>query len=113
MYFVQKNSPKLSATYLAYYNSLMLMCQYNFSITTPSIIPYGNENINLAREIALNRLHAEIGDEQPYKIPQNYYPLRAQQRAQDGKLSRHPPFNPEDIKFFRELGREVQNPDEL
>jgi hypothetical protein len=119
MHFVKKDSPKLAATYLAYYNSLIKMCQIaesaglTESITYPSVIPYGNENINLAREIALNQMYVEIGKSEPYKTPQNYYPQRAEERCAAGKPANHPAFNPEDIKFFREMGREVSDFNEL
>lgn len=119
LYFFHKSRKllKLGATCLQRYVSLMNMIKAvenlkpkvveELSLSSPlfpSIQTYGNENINLAREIALNRLRAELEDIPQYKVPQNYYPARS---AAKGFV--HPQFNPEELIFFRQEGREIVN----
>lgn len=118
MYFVRKESPKIAAIYLSRYVSLLLMinavCEAMSekkiaaengipqSILFPTVQPYGNENVNLAREIALNRLYHELDDVPQYKIPQNYYPGRSKAAGRG-----HPAFDPNEVEFFHESGREI------
>jgi hypothetical protein len=111
MYFVSVDSPKLAATYLSRYTSLLSMINVVEGISAnddaamlfyPTIRTYGNENINLAREVALNRLYTDLGTAVPYKIPANYYPARAKEKGLG-----HPPFTPRDLEFFREEGLEM------
>ncbi len=124
MFFMHKDSPKLAGTYLARYTSLLNMigaveAKYTAGSSSaadvstaiadssarlffPTINTYGNENINLAREIALNRLYNDLNDTPLYKIPPNYYPVRAKLRGVG-----HPPFTPRDLVFFRNEGLEI------
>lgn len=115
------SSPKLSAAYLLRYTSMLAMissyetalvkkhgstCESLCEIAIkspffPTIKTYGNENINLARTIALNRLYHDLEGEPLYVIPRNYYPDRS-----NGKP--HPDFDPTSIEFFQELGREIK-----
>lgn len=111
MYFVSVDSPKLAATYLSRYTSLLSMINIvesmgaehdeKVALFYPTIRTYGNENINLAREVALNRLYSDLGQATLYKIPANYYPARSKE-----KMLGHPPFAPRDLEFFREEGLE-------
>lgn len=120
MYFVRKESPKIAAVYLSRYVSLLLMInavceawkdnqkdkehskEQPHSILFPTVQPYGNENVNLAREIALNRLYHELDDVPQYKIPQNYYPGRSKAAGRG-----HPVFDPNEVEFFHESGKEI------
>ncbi len=113
MYFVSRPSPKLAGTYLSRYVSLLCMIAIAESkytsmddpVTTlffPTVRTYGNENINLAREIALNRLYSDLDGIPPYKVPYNYYPARSKARGMG-----HPQFTPRDLEFFRVEGLEI------
>ena len=98
---------KIANTYLAYYESLMLMINeipgdVN-SPLFPSIHTYGNENISISREVALNKLYIDLNEAQPIKTPLNYYPARSIPKGVS-----HPTFNPEDTVFFRKLGRIIK-----
>lgn len=107
-YFYRQDSPRIANMFLERYQSLLLMIELfeNTVISDTdgplmlSIKSYGNENINLAREIALNYLYVDLDGAEPYKIPKNYYPAK-------GKP--HPEFDPEGVVFFRERGRKIQN----
>lgn len=94
---------KLRQTYLSYYNSLLVMCNSKDSLFQLSINTYGNENINLAREIALNRLNHDVNGEELYYLPINYYPSRSRARGVS-----YPDVKIEDIKFFRESGKLIE-----
>ncbi len=93
---------KLSTTYLMYYKSLLEMIheQPELEILQPSITVYGNDNVSLSREVALNRLYHELDDIPLYETPRNYYPSRSIPKGYS-----HPEFDPESIIFFRESGR--------
>lgn len=101
---------KLAGTYLARYVSLLAMIRARGvagtfgpdSILFPSVTTYGRENINLAREIALDRVQGEMTGAPTYRLPQNFYPARAATRGIGP-----PAFNPADIIFFQESGREI------
>jgi hypothetical protein len=96
-------APNIAAAYLARYNSLILMIEsapdVRSSITSLTIKTYGHDNINLAREVAINRIKVDLGQAAPFKIPRNYYP---------NKGGRHPDFDPEQVVFFRESGRPIK-----
>lgn len=106
------NTGCTAMTYLSRYQSLLNMISamesaYKGVIPEncalfPSTTAYGNENINLARQIALNRLYNTLDDVPLYKIPQNYYPDRKIPRG-----LQHPDFDPESVEFFHESGREI------
>ena len=122
MYFINNKSPQHAQIYLAHYLSLinMIAIYENFLVLRTytmqekedaaklsplylSVQTYGNDNINLARKIALNQMNHELHDEPLYKVPRNYYPARNIARG----ITTHPPFNPADVVFFREEGREL------
>jgi hypothetical protein len=122
LYFVHRADAARGGAYLAHYVSLALMISsYEAalarltkksveervemaaaSIVFPSVITYGNENVNLARTIALNRLGHILDDAPLYKIPMNYYPGRSLERGVG-----HPAFDPAEVVFFQEEGREI------
>lgn len=122
LYFVNKKTPKIANTYLERYLSLLKMIAALESVLVekaseetaieiakesplfPTIVTYGNDNINLARKIALNRLYNELDGETKYKIPQNYYPGRSIPAGRQ-----HPEFNPAEVEFFQEEGREIKS----
>lgn len=122
MYFAHAKTPKTANTYLARYVSLLNMISafesalesksagesmISSAMKSPlqlSIQTYGNENINIAREVALNKLYSELDGVEPFKIPRNYYPDRSIPKGLP-----HPPFNPEEVEFFREQGRQIPN----
>lgn len=117
LYFINSHLPKISNTYLLRYSSLLKMISsYEETITNfgagndenikqsplfPSVSTYGNENVNIARKVALNRLYNELDNIPKYKVPQNYYPCRNVPRF------RHPRFDPSELEFFHEEGAEV------
>ena len=72
------------------------------NIMFPSVSPFGDRNINLARKIALNRMQSDLYGKRQYKIPYNYYPGRSIPKG-----GAHPTFVHEDFKYFREEGREI------
>lgn len=91
MWFAAGMTNAAAMTYLDRYSSLLRMIELAEDMLVekenavelaarsplfPSIRTYGNENINLARKIALNRLYNEIDGIERYKTPQNYYPAR-------------------------------------
>ncbi len=109
----QRNQPKKAATYLARYISLLEMINAVENLGSPaddpvrrlffpSVSTYGNDNINLAREITLNRLYNDLYGKTLYKVPLNYYPARSKARGIG-----HPVFVPRELEFFREEGREI------
>lgn len=118
MYFINKHSPKIANTYLSRYLSLLEMITVfesavknrsdkdeliELSLLFPSVHTYGDENIDLSRQVALNRLYHDLDDTPLYTIPQNYYPCRS---VPNGKP--HPEFNYSDSPFFMESGREIK-----
>jgi hypothetical protein len=98
-YFIEQG--KKREQYLSLYRSLLQMIQETSGkgIFSPSVEIFGNENIDVPRESALNRLDVAIGHAKPFVLPINYYPERS-------KLSgrTHPVFNMADSTFFRENG---------
>jgi hypothetical protein len=113
---------KVKNTYLAIYTSLLSMINSfenaleaknslsNFNIDnfldSPlflSIDTYGTENINLARNVILNRLYNDIEGTPLYKMPWFYYPGKSIPKGLP-----HPEFNPEENEFFRQSGREIK-----
>jgi len=115
MYFVSINSPRVAATYLRCYNSLIKMIQKYEAVLErrsggesvvesakrsplfPSVHTYGAENINLSREVALAKLYSELDGTEPLKIPANYYPERSVGLV-------YPSFDPGQVEFFKESG---------
>ncbi len=61
---------------------------------------YGNENINLTKEIQLIRMYVDMKMAAPINMPLNYYPARSKDR-------RHPHFDPTESEYFRERGLEI------
>jgi hypothetical protein len=108
MHFINHSSPKVAAVYLNRYVSLLNMigniCVHGpaESVLFPSVRTYGNENINLARSVAIARLMSELRGAAPIKVPQNYYPGRSRANGRG-----HPPFDPSTIEFFHESGEEI------
>jgi len=105
-YFVNKDrNLQIANGYLTLYQSIIRMIQTNdteASPLRPTVKTYGSENINVAREVALNRMHHELGKADLFTVPRHYYPDRAA-----AKSHVHPAFDPESVEFFRELGREI------
>lgn len=100
-YFLSKHFMVGGKIYLSMYTSLMKMLSVSCQlppVLLPSVQTYGSENINVAREIALNRLHHDLSNESLLPIPKNYYPDRR---------NPHPIFDPEKLEFFRESGRKI------
>lgn len=96
MYYVHKEQPRTAATYLQGYIDVLSMID-NFP---PSTNVYGNENINLAKEIMLNRLYTGLDGAEPIKIPMNYYPGRSLPAGRP-----HPAFDPDSVEYLRESGK--------
>lgn len=69
------------------------------SMFFPSLTTYGDNNINLSMEVALNRINYDLHNAILYKIPTNYYPERS------NKV--HPQFVYSQSKFFRISGKEI------
>lgn len=65
-----------------------------------SITTFGFKNINMSQEAMLKNQRAEIFGEIGVKPPVNYYPGRRKPGRRD-----HPPFDPENIVYYREDGR--------
>ena len=95
--------------YLMLYRSLLEMIKVvsaeaasatTANIFFPAIAVYGNMNIDLAREVNLNRLFADIDNTPRFVTPVNYYPGRSIPAKRY-----HPEFDPESSYFFREKGR--------
>lgn len=101
MYYVHKEQPRLAATYLQGYVDALNVCADNTFL--PSFNVYGNENINLAREIMLNRMYVGLDGAVPIKIPANYYPGRSIPAKRP-----HPTFDPESVDYFRTSGRIIK-----
>lgn len=102
-----------TAVYLMYYHSLMQQIAAveravargecpadNAFIVVPNT--YGADNINLAREVALNRLYVDLDGVEAFNVPVNYYPERAIPASRP-----HPEFDPEASELYREQGREI------
>ncbi|QYB17475.1 putative poly(A) polymerase catalytic subunit [Pacmanvirus S19] len=118
MHFVHKDSAKLSAVYLDRYISLIKMISAMEDVLkgkdvlvsvqkSPlflSVQTYGNENINLARQVALNRLYVDLGEVPAMYVPRNYYA----ERSIANKVG-HPEFKYDESPIFRELGREIKD----
>lgn len=110
MHFAKIESPKLADTYLCKYASLLEMIVSIESAGSPlnsALFPtantYGDENINLSRELALGRLYNEMDGTPAPIVPVNYYPGRARLRGM-----KYPPVNMASVEFFRESGLEIQ-----
>jgi len=94
-------------TALAYYNSLMRMIAHaekheKDPLTSPffpSIQTYGNDNLDLTRQVLLNRMYHELDDVEQFSIPYNYYPGRSIPASRP-----HPTFDVESSEFYRERG---------
>lgn len=117
-HFMNRDQPRAAATYLLYYTALLKMItRYDAalaglggagdattgtitravnSVFYPSIRVYGNDNVNLARGIALNRLRHDIYGEELAGIPSNYYPER---------MKAHPSYDPVTMEFYHEEGK--------
>jgi len=95
MYFAH-NSPG----YLALYDSLLSMVLTEDSPLGLSIDTYGNDNVDISKQVLLNKLYSDLYDDVPFIIPSNYYPNR-----NIPIMRPHPPFNPDDSEFFRENGK--------
>ena len=122
-FFIYKvKTPRVADTYLAIYLSLaQMIAQFEKSILArgldseesrrlateslffPSIKTYGAENINLTKEVALNRLNAEIYKTEQFKTPINYNCERAIKSGRG-----HPAFNPAEVTFFNESGKLIE-----
>jgi len=103
MYFVTKDSPKTSSTYLRRYTSLLEMIRIigengltEGSITLPSVVPYGSVNITDAGTNALNYLYHDLRGDPLQPKPTNYYPSR---------VAGHPEINMAKLIAFRESGK--------
>lgn len=109
-----KHNDSVALMYLQYYKSLLAMInviellisneilQSNCIHESPlflSIETYGNENISLATEVAMQRLNAELNDIPMQSVPINYYPERS-----NGKP--HPVFDYSSSVHFCERGRQ-------
>jgi hypothetical protein len=112
-------SPVDKNIYLAYYISTSSMInQYEAALkqkgktidpltdSTPALFPtictYGNDNISLSRQVALNRLNVELNGGQSLVLPWNYYPGRSRE-----KQIPHPTFDSDTNGFYQEVGKEV------
>jgi hypothetical protein len=95
MYFIHK-----SPEYLELYNSLLSMVLTENSPLGLSINTYGNDNVDISRQVLLNKLYSDLYGDVPFIIPSNYYPDR-----NIPIMRPHPPFNPDDSEFFRENGK--------
>lgn len=112
-FFHKKTKDRLADACLLRYRSLLKMIHlYEIAIKDRddikdhmdfplmlSIVTYGKENINIASEVALNRLYADIDKIEQIKTPANYYPGRS-----IPKHMPHPVFNPRDCIFFHKSG---------
>ena len=108
---------KVKNTYLAIYASMLSMisslenalesnADASKFLNSPvflSVDTYGTENINLARNVILNRLYNDIEGTPLYKMPWFYYPGKSIPKGLP-----HPEFNPEENEFFRQSGREIK-----
>lgn len=120
MYFISHSAPRLANLYLSRYTALLHMITtledaldtasdetreriMRESPLFPSVETYGNDNISLARSVALNRLYADLGDATLFNIPWNYYPGRSIPAGRG-----HPEFDYESSPFFQERGREIK-----
>ena len=116
-YFVYETTPKIANTYLGRYVSLLKMIRIfenvikdrsdakDIALQSPLFLTnnvYGNDNINLAQEVALNRLYADLDKLEKFAVPYSYYPSKNIPAGRD-----HPTFDPEKVVFFRESGREL------
>ncbi len=107
MHFVEAKSAS-SLLYISLYTSLLSMISTFTDDSLPLLLPstttYGDKNISLAREIAINRMGHEINGATLFTLPQNYYPGRSAKRGIG-----HPQFDPANIKFFQESGKEIKD----
>lgn len=116
MYFLDKSSPKIRNAHLARYLSLLKIIDSYQKLpeafmeseleTSPLLLSanaYGNENINLAKEVGLARLYHEIYGSPLPILPVNYYPDRNISRGKP-----HPIFDYSSSKFFREMGKIIE-----
>ncbi len=113
-YFMSMFIAKKEIIYRDYYWSLLEMVKRSSvlplagsssGVSNPfglSITTYGRDNISVAKEIALNRVYADITGITRYKTPTNYYPAKnkASQRP-------HPTFDYTGEKFFQESGKQI------
>lgn len=72
------------------------------SIFFPSINIYGDNNMDVATEITLNKINNDINGSPVYKLPSPYYPMNTNGQAP-------PKFDYFGVSFFRESGREIYN----
>ncbi len=107
-----------SDTALAYYQSLMLMITHaetyaagiasdtTIDITRlpffPSIQTYGNDNIDLTRQVLLNRMYHELDDVEQFVVPHNYYSGKSLSAGRP-----HPFFDLSSSEFYRESGARI------
>lgn len=115
MRFIHVNELTLAATYLRAYNSVIAMVRsfekaaVDIDPTTlvdsplmPSVRVFGNENINIAREVQFARLYTELDRTPPLDIPLNYNPGRI---IPAGKP--RPEYDISQSKMFRQSGHEI------
>lgn len=110
-YIINKAEPKLAATYLARYNSLMNMIlaaqKKQAAVNTPlfpTTVVYGAENKSSVAEIGMNRLRHTLFGEPLFVVPMNYYSERARARG-----APHPKFDPDSSPFYRDSGRQIDD----
>jgi hypothetical protein len=104
-YFIHEaKDPRTAMMYMDYYKSIINMIvsaegagsQNPSAIIKSALFPtvhtYGSENINLAREIQLNRLYSELDKVARYQVPRNYYPAK---KAEHPAIMEHTLFREE------------------
>jgi len=70
----------------------------------PSIQTYGNDNIDLTRQVLLNRMYHELDGVEQFIVPYNYYSGKSIPASRP-----HPPFNMTHSEFYRESGSVVES----
>lgn len=114
MYFSEvENKTGLRSVYLAHYVALLNLAKaHKVAAGEPNILglsieTYGNLNLNAPTKNALNRIRADLGDEQRYRQPQGYIPAKAahHEGSSDHSARVHPKIDLTAYHFYQEDGK--------